>query len=528
MRVALAALLLLAVPLSAAATGEPRVFGDDGWASWRPADPPEAVAVEPDGGIVVESGGTIRRLTAAAAPDRSFDRAAARSLGGGAPAALAIDSQGRIVVTLGHSVVRLTAAGTRDASFGDGGAVHLAPLTVGAVTLAADGSIVVGAWSASPAGAGRLIRIGADGTVDSSFQGALGSPAATPGELVIDALGRTIVAVGDPSVPAPYLERHLADGTLDPSFAGEATLEAAGLIPDAIAIQPDGKVLVAGHILASSGPPLPVLARLSADGTLDPAFGRGGIVTTTTWSAELQRTLYDSGQVAVQPGGAIVVAGRADDWTAEEPGTGWSWYVRRFSSFGGPGALGAGPDLINDQDCNTDEADAVAVEPSGEVVVAGSGACPDVVTDVVTRYTPDLRLEGLPTLELRVAPGHPTVLEASRSIWGGVQARTRIEVGAAARLTIAIRPGRKLADGAIAPAGRAVLLMFPATLAGSTATGEVGVPSLASVTYRQGGTGLLAAVRNPIPGTAWYLVELRAVDARGRRATLEIPMRVRR
>jgi hypothetical protein len=118
------------------------------------------------------------------------------------------------------------------------------------------------------------------------------------------------------------------------------------------------------------------------------------------------------------------------------------------------------------------------------------------------------------------------VLAASHSIWGGVQARTRIEVGAAATLTMTIRPARKFPDGAIAAAGRPVPLVYPATLAGHTATGETAVLSLGAASYRRGAIALVAAVRNPIPGITWYLIEVRAVDTRGRRATLAIPMRI--
>ena len=73
------------------------------------------------------------------------------------------------------------------------------------------------------------------------------------------------------------------DGTLDPDFgsggkvlvAQPATFERA----NAVAIQPaDGKIVVAGFRRTSGNEDF-LVARVSADGTRDPSFGSGGIVT---------------------------------------------------------------------------------------------------------------------------------------------------------------------------------------------------------------------------------------------------------
>ena len=61
---------------------------------------------------------------------------------------------------------------------------------------------------------------------------------------------------------------------------------------NALALQPDGKVVVAGRT-----------SRLRPDGSLDRGFGRGGVATFGTARGD---AAYD---VAVQPDGRIVVAG---------------------------------------------------------------------------------------------------------------------------------------------------------------------------------------------------------------------------
>jgi uncharacterized delta-60 repeat protein len=74
------------------------------------------------------------------------------------------------------------------------------------------------------------------------------------------------------------LSRYLSDGELDPSFGedGLVVTELAGKSAalDAV-LQPDGKVVVAGNAGGDFA-----LARYGPDGTLDPSFGKDGIVTT--------------------------------------------------------------------------------------------------------------------------------------------------------------------------------------------------------------------------------------------------------
>ena len=75
-----------------------------------------------------------------------------------------------------------------------------------------------------------------------------------------------------------------ADGDLDSTFGsgGKVVTDFFGRSngANAIALQSDGKIVVAGDALSATGPPDIAVARYNSDGTLDSSFGAGGRVTT--------------------------------------------------------------------------------------------------------------------------------------------------------------------------------------------------------------------------------------------------------
>jgi len=102
-------------------------------------------------------------------------------------------------------------------------------------------------------------------------------------------------------------------GDLDPSFGNggvvtynTGTKEEYAYV-GGIALQPNGKIVVAGG--AVPGNHGLILARYKPDGSLDPGFGKKGMVETPIkyWA------FADS--VALQPDGKIVIAGRSYDGT---------------------------------------------------------------------------------------------------------------------------------------------------------------------------------------------------------------------
>ena len=104
------------------------------------------------------------------------------------------------------------------------------------------------------------------------------------------------------------LARYNADGSLDSSFGdmGKVTTDfSRDEMGWSVAIQADGKIIVAGSVSAGG---LPIrdfaLARYNADGTLDKSFGGTGKVTTPIGSGDDAAFI-----VALQADGKVVVAG---------------------------------------------------------------------------------------------------------------------------------------------------------------------------------------------------------------------------
>ncbi|HYE16313.1 MAG TPA: hypothetical protein VD968_17880 [Pyrinomonadaceae bacterium] len=163
-----------------------------------------------------------------------------------------------------------------------------------------------------------------------------------------------------------------ASGDLDPSFgtAGKVITVISNGDDElnAVAVQPDGKIIVAGTATTGVTQTDFTLARYNPNGTLDTAFGGDGIVTTDFFNSfDYARAL------AIQPDGKIVVAGYAD-LPSSECCFSYDFALARYNSdgtldttFDGDGKLTT--DFFGDQDY----AVALAIQPDdGKIVAAGS------------------------------------------------------------------------------------------------------------------------------------------------------------
>ncbi len=210
--------------------------------------------------------------------------------------------------------------GTLDNSFSVDGKVTTAFGTGNdrgnSVAIQPDGKIVVAGSSVNDNNYDfALARYNTDGTLDNSFNGDgkvttdFGSGADQGYSVAIQPDGKIIVAgYTDNGMDAEFaLARYNTDGTLDNSFSvdGKVTTD-FGTGEDggnSVAIQPDGKILVAGASFNGTGHDF-ALARYNMDGTLDNSFSVDGKVTTAFG------TDFNYGRsVAIQPDGKIVVAG---------------------------------------------------------------------------------------------------------------------------------------------------------------------------------------------------------------------------
>jgi uncharacterized delta-60 repeat protein len=290
---------------------------------------------------------------------------------------VAIQADGKIVAvgrsgSGGFAVARYNADGSLDASFGSGGKVTtvFGVFDVAfAVAIQGDGKIVaVGATA--PGGfccQFALARYNVEGSLDASFGSGGEVTTAFGGDsearaLAIQADGK-IVVVGskfDPFSPGLAIARYNTDGSLDTSFGagGEVTTNFGGFADsaNAVALQSDGKIVVSG----GGGPSNDfALARLNADGSLDNSFGANGKVTTDFGASDR------ANGVAIQGDGKIVAAGSGGFFTR--------FALARYNtdgsldtSFNGTGKVTT---VFTGQ--NVEQANALAIQANGKIVAVG-------------------------------------------------------------------------------------------------------------------------------------------------------------
>lgn len=191
------------------------------------------------------------------------------------------------------------------------------------------------------------------------------------------------------------LARYLPDGRLDKSFGtqGRVTTDFPGLAAQAaaVAIQPDGKILVAGGafpLFVSAGDIR--LARYNPDGSLDAGFGDGGIVTTRFGGGSFASAL------ALLPDGRIVVAGTDYTRFSFDESSDTDFALARYLPDGSPDtSFGDGTGKVSADFAGFDDAAlAVLVQPDGRIVAVGSAKDPvDYYDFAVARFRKNGQLD---------------------------------------------------------------------------------------------------------------------------------------
>jgi len=190
------------------------------------------------------------------------------------------------------------------------------------VAVQSDGKIVVAGDAEH--GDGRIFavaRFNADGTPDISFNktGKLttdfGSGNAEARGVAVQSDGKIVVAgyASPNNIENVALVRCNADGNLDTSLGGTGKVitpvALSGSNATSVALQSDGKIVVAGFAVDSSGRCYDfALVRHNADGSLDTSFNDGGKVTTPIGNGDARCEA-----IALQKDGKIVAAGWASN-----------------------------------------------------------------------------------------------------------------------------------------------------------------------------------------------------------------------
>lgn len=140
-----------------------------------------------------------------------------------------------------------------------------------------DGKILVGG-SFSISGRNNLIRLNADGSLDTTFLNNLSGANAPVGKVALQSDGKIVIAGSFTQingVTRNHIARLNSDGTLDTTFQNNLSglnRSSGTLLVNDLVIQPDGKILVGGSFETVNGVARKYLARLDPDGSLDATF----------------------------------------------------------------------------------------------------------------------------------------------------------------------------------------------------------------------------------------------------------------
>lgn len=280
--------------------------------------------------------------------------------------AAALQADGRLVVAGNFSFVnglarrglaRLDESGAPDSTFdartGVAGPVY-------ALAVQSDGRILVAGRFDSVQGQLRtaLARLEADGRLDPAFAPPLGGGGPTGPTvyaLAVQPDGRILLTGSFETVagqPRDGLARLEPDGRLDKSFDPGAGLN--GGTGFALALEPDGRIWIGGNFARVDTVPTRSVARLEPNGRVDADFE-----AEVHWGEEPGQVFA----VAPAPGGGVYVGGRFDT-VHEQPLA----HLARLSPDGRPdpdfalrGELWGGPETVFE----------VLVTPEGGVIAAG-------------------------------------------------------------------------------------------------------------------------------------------------------------
>lgn len=302
------------------------------------------------------------------------------------------------------AVTRLNADGSLDTTFGTNGTKTIsfnlggvdddgnlnADLDVAnCVAIQSDGKIVVGGYAQRDINGNfdfAVVRLNTDGSLDNTFSsdgkalvafdyGGNGDDRATG--VAIQPDGK-IVLVGTCQQNASgrgdiAMARLNTDGSLDTSFTGDGRKwidlsdggDDAGA---AVAVQPDGSIVVVGFTTSSGGDNDFAIARVTPDGSLDYSFSEDGKKTVAFNIGGNGTDRATS--VALQADGSIVVAGSASATNGDG-----DFAIARIKengtldkTFSGDGRKTVAFNLGAD---NEDGATGVAVQPDGTIIVSG-------------------------------------------------------------------------------------------------------------------------------------------------------------
>lgn len=350
------------------------------------------MALQADGKIVAVGSGAgmeVVRYTANGVLDTTFNGGHAEATTGDA-LGVAIQPDGKIVV-VGHNnvsanldlkVARYNPNGMLDATFdGDG----MATMAVGtgtdvgyAVAIQPDGKILIAGRSDTPPSfptSHAVVRFNSNGSLDTTFgnAGIVIPPASAtifPHQLALQSDGKFVIVTSSftNGFASLVLMRFTTDGFLDSSFGAAnsgivSTRFGQGTEFQALAIQPDGKIVVSCSSFANATSYDFAVLRYNTDGSLDDSFGTGGMTFTPIGPGG---TLDQAKALVIQPNGKIILGGRSPNGSNQNFVT-----VRYLKNGQLDTRWGVGGIMATDMNGSADGIHAMVIQPNGRIVAGG-------------------------------------------------------------------------------------------------------------------------------------------------------------
>ena len=331
------------------------------------------------------------------------------------------------------------------------------------VAIQADGKILfAGSSNASGTSDFVLVRYNINGSLDTSFDTDgiastdIGAEEAL-NSVVIQPDGKILVTgyTGAGSIYDLALLRYNINGSLDTSFDTDGIVTTDISTDDdgrSVAVQPDGKILVAGYSNASSNFDF-VLLRYNANGSLDTSFDTDGIATTNIGAGDFGYSLV------VLPDGKILVAGYSN------AGGTYDFALLRYNANGSLDTSFDTDGIVTTNVSDYDDGRSVAIQPDGKILVAGYSNAGVIYDFALLRYN---------------ANGS---LDTSFDTDGIAITNVSSDEGA---YSLAVQPdGKILVAGNINSGGDYdfSLIRYDSTLLGATLTVSTATSSSASITF---------------------------------------------
>jgi uncharacterized delta-60 repeat protein len=259
------------------------------------------------------------------------------------------------------SIARLNSDGTLDTSFNPGAGIQDGE--VYSVALQTDGKVLVGGSFTQVQGVSRsgIARFNVNGTLDTTFNPGTGADGPVFG-IAFQPNGKILIAGAFTAVRDASrfgVARLTSTGSLDALSSFDPGDGIDGGYAYALALQTDGRILVAGDFTLVQGIARDGVARLNADGSLDTQFApdSGGNNTITVWA------------VAPAAGGKVLVGGEFEVMGGSECDG-----IARLDATGkqDPGFTNNIPDGIRFSVGHGEFIETMAVQADGSVLVGGT------------------------------------------------------------------------------------------------------------------------------------------------------------